>query len=271
MLNWIFKKKNDHPSDKIKLSKLRKNDILLLQFNDSMDVEYDFNKISIFQIVYLISEVYPIIKDSMDPRLDKLARTIFSLSMMPYRFVEQYEQRKLYFVEEFKYFATIEPEDGNPAVVLKIYPQSTQCLPCYIKDYGCGIIPTKKMSIEEAHAALKESKSIEEFNKYFCSYLTHPKVNIDEEIDFIAYTKSIAETFNMNKYPSEYKIYFENNKIEVEEKIFQKIRNEIDKGNWNILERLYPYGSSDDFLIQILKTLDAKNIYKSLCELFKYF
>jgi hypothetical protein len=279
-LNKLIGKKADINSspDAIYLSKMRKEDIMILHYcRGSVKIIYDFENLNFFKIKYLARKIYPLIKDSMDPTLDQLARTICSLSMLPIGLVQKYFNKELDYWPNCDYIATIEPGDEAESI-FKIYPCSIQCLPCFVKQYRMGIVPIRKMTIENAHRIIVQCQSIDEFHQHFNFYLTHPNAKYypNRQIENKANEDIVDKIlFKYNSYPllQFQKCIAERNqdigeiKMRVEYELFKRLRKGIDEGKWGILfdiQLLYPNHFNS---VKIFASpQNAKNIFKLMCE-----
>jgi hypothetical protein len=267
----------------IPLSKMKKEDILLLQYNENIDILYDFNNLGFFQIRRLKNDIYPIIKDSTNPKIELLARTIYSLSKLKIKCVEAYFNKRLLFCERCQYVATIEKNENSNSELTKIeiniYPFSDQCLPCYkIVDLKWGIVPLRKMYIDEMHRLIEQCKSLQEFKQHFDFYITYPHKG-DKNLIFdnqyqldivyiilnginyitLGQAENYIRKFNMN---------FEAIKSEIKNKLFERLRTNIDKGKWGTLidmKLLRDYSTYDESYL-IAYPDKIKETFKNICE-----
>jgi hypothetical protein len=279
-LNKLIGKRADvnSSSDAIYLSKMREEDIMKLHYcRGSVKIIYDFENLNFFKIKYLAKKIYPLIKDSIDPSLDQLARTIYSLTMLPIGLVQEYFNGKSIYWPHCNYIATIEP--GNEAEsIFKIYPCSIQCLPCLVKQYRMGIVPIRKMTIEEAHQIIVQCQSIDEFNQHFNFYLTHPNAKCNanwqarDDVKENIIIDMILSKYNPNplaqfeKYIAERNLDIKHIKMWVEYELFKRLRNGIDEGKWEILFDIQLLYHSHFNLVKIFASpQDIKNIFKSMC------
>ena len=284
MFNWTLgsRTKSDSPNI-ILLSKLTKEDILLLQYNENLDITFDFNNLGFFQIRRLIMDIYPLIKDSTNPKLELLARTIYSLSKkIKIKYIELYLNKKLVFCEDYEYVATIEAikksESDLTRIAINIYPFSIKCLPCYrIASLGWGIIPLRRMYIDEFHQLIKQCKSLQEFKQSFNFYITYPhkgnglafdnpyQLNIVDIIlngiqgITLEQARNYIEKFNMN---------FEAIKSKIENKLFERLKSNINQGRWGTLidiKLLHNYTRYDEYHL-IAYPDKIKETFKKICQ-----
>jgi len=276
-LNKLIGKKADANSspDAIYLSKMRKEDIMTLHYcRGSVKIIYDFENLNFFKIKYLIRAIYPLIKDSMDPTLDQLARTICSLSALPIGLVQKYFNGELDYWPNCDYIATIEPAD-EAKTIFAIYPCSIQGLPCVYKECRMGVVPIRKMRVEEAHRIIAQCQSIDEFHQHFNFYLTHPnakyhpnqQIEVNENIiDKILFKYNSYPLIQFQKCIAERNQDIKEIKMRVEYELFKRLRKGIDNGKWGILfDVQLLYCVHIQFAKMFASPQDTKNIFKSMC------
>jgi hypothetical protein len=283
MFNWFSKSKADPPTA-ISLSKLTKEDILFLQYNENADIIFDFNRLGFLQTKRLIKNIYPLIRDSTNPKLELLARTIYSLSKMKVKYVEAYFNQRPLFCEDCEYIATVEatkkPNSNLIRVETNIYPFSIQCLSCYkIANSGWGIVPLRKMYIDELHQLIKQCQTLQEFKQNFDFHITYPytedelpmffdssdKLNIVEIILNGAHDMTLTEA---KRYIQKFNMNFEAIKSEIENKLFERLKTNINENKWGTLldmQLLYNYSVYDESYI-ITYPDKIKETFKKICE-----
>jgi hypothetical protein len=246
MIKWISKSE-PNPSNAIQLSKLKKEDILLLQYNNDMDILYDFNNLGFFKIRRLKKDVYPIIKNSTDPKLELLARTIYSLTKLKIKHVEAYFNKDLLFCKKYEYVGTIEKIylDTKTSILINIYPYSDQCLPCYRIAGEAGIIPLRKMNLIEFNNLLKQCQSIQEFKQHFNFFLTYPHDFDKDMLMMTPYRSNVVDEIlngiqgltliQVKKYIEDSNLDYEEIKAKIEFELFKRLKNNINQNKWGAL------------------------------------
>jgi hypothetical protein len=116
------------------------------------------------------------IREINSHRAELLARTIYSLQVLPIDVVEKllYEiedynhrtETKPIYYPQYEYLATIEPA-SDYRVLFRIYPVSIKCLPCFNELSPLPIRPKRCMMIDEAKSILVNVKSLSEFKEEF--------------------------------------------------------------------------------------------------------
>jgi hypothetical protein len=137
------------------------------------EIIWDFENLDKSKIKRLAS-LWTKIKEINLHRAELLARTMYSLQVLPIDVVEkllyQFEDEsrskninpKPIYYPQYEYLATIEPA-SDYRVLFRIYPESIECLPCFEEWSLLPIIPNCRMMIDEAKSILVKAKSLGEF------------------------------------------------------------------------------------------------------------